>query len=941
MQNAKKVRLVLLMFALSNMAALIYQISWTKNLSYIFGTSVYAIGTVLACFMSGLAVGSFVFGRRADRSTNPVRLFAYVELALGLYALILIPLFAILPQPYSFFHRIFGGTPFMNVMLFALSFQVLIIPTSLIGGTFPIMNRIYSRMGTIGKDVGTVYSVDTVFAGSGALIAGFVLLPALGISMTIAVGATINIFAGIYLYNISFPLKNEYSADSGKKSDNKTIMNSLDKTDKAVFIAYFLSGFAGLSAEVIWIRALSLTLGTSIYAISIITAGFLIGLALGSFIISRYIHRIKNLLTAFAFIELGIAAAAVMLLLIMENLDIPYLVLYHTFDSFYPFTAALFIIIFLILLIPTILMGATMPVVSKIITKNPKFIGTDIGAVFTINTLGGIFGTFIASFVLIPGVGMTISGAFIAALNIIVALLIFAHSRREDKKRFYSLTAVTLLLCIYLASTTISPLSAGAYYHGTQLNDIESWKKMKSETEVLHYEEGLYGLVSAVRQGEYKALRIDGKSESSNVPVELVTEYQLAYIPMFAHRSPKEVMLIGLGGGFTLDAITNFKEVGSIDLVEINPHLLNVAREYFSEYNDRALSDPRVNIIIDDGRNHLLANDKKYDVIISQPSNIWLSGEGGLFTKEMYEGVKAHLNKGGVFGQWMPLYEQDTQDFRIFLATFRSVFPYTTLWIVDYDAVLVGSMEPVGYDYGYIRQHIDSNPEINKDFNMMSDVLLTTTKYAQLYQVVVPYRMNGDDIKEFSGSVINTDDRPVLEFLAAKNTVYQENVEKPFEEVSGFLQDKYGLVLSLPFTNLTSMDRGIKLDFIDLKTGLDPSWKEQVSSIYVDHSKNVVFMESVFTKGNSQFLVVALPLSDQPLTDDFKDRLISGMEKNGAIGAGELSVNGHWGYEVRKGADDYVVSWFCEHNDILYNLEISGVTQIQKKEIIDNLICVH
>jgi hypothetical protein len=425
------------------------------------------------------------------------------------------------------------------------------------------------------------------------------------------------------------------------------------------------------------------------------------------------------------------------------------------------------------------------------------------------------------------------------------------------------------------------------------------------------------------------------------VPVELVTEHQLAYIPMFAHTSPEDVMLIGLGGGFTLDAITNFEEVDSIDLVEINPHLVTVTEKYFSEYNNHALSDPRVNTVIDDGRNRLLANDKKYDVIISQPSNIWLSGEGGLFTKEMYEGVRAHLKKGGVFGQWMPLYEQDDQDFRIFLATFRSVFPYATLWIVDYDAVLVGSMEPIEYDYGYIRQHIASNPEISQDFKMMSDVLLTTTKYAQLYQVIVPFRMNGNDLKEFSGSVINTDDHPVLEFSAAKNTVYQKNPGKPIDSVNGFLKDKYGLVISIPFSNLTSMDEGIYLNFIDLKTGLDSSWKEQSSGIYVDHSINVVFMESVFIKGSSHFLVVALPLSDQPITADFKERITSGMKKNSVVEAGELSVNGHWGFEIRKSAGDYAVSWFCEENDILYNLEISGVTEMEKKEIIDKLRCVH
>ncbi len=937
MQNAKNVRHILVVFALSNMVALIYQISWTKNLSYVFGTSVYAIGTVLACFMAGLAVGSFVLGRRADRSTNPVRLFAFIELALGLYALLLIPLFTILPQPYSFFHRVFEGTPIMNFMLFALSFHVLIIPTSLIGGTFPVMNRIYSRIDTIGRDVGNVYSVDTVFAGAGAIIAGFVLLPALGISITTGFAAAINIAAGVYLYKASVNNNVEPVPENGDKPGIKMLINGLERTDKVVFLCFFLSGFAALAAEVVWIRALSLTIGTSIFAVSMITAGVLIGLSLGSLVISRHIHNIKHLLTSFAFIELGIGASGVLVLLMMENLDIPYLVLYHAFDSFYPFTAALFIIILLVLLIPTMLMGATMPVVGRIITRNSRFIGTDIGAVFTTNTVGGIFGTFFASFFFIPLFGMTGTGVFIAGVYIMVALLIFAYSEQSAKRKFYLLVAVSVILCFHLASTAINPLSAGVYYHGTQLKDVESWKKMKSETEVLHFEEGLYGLVSAVRQGEYVALRIDGKSESSNVPVELVTEYQLAYIPMFAQTSPKDVLLIGLGGGFTLDAVTNFEKVDSIDLVEINPHLLNVAREYFSEYNDRALSDPRVKTVIDDGRNHLLASDKKYDVIISQPSNIWLAGEGGLFTKEMYEGVRTHLKKGGVFGQWMPLYEQDAQDFRIFLATFASVFPYSTLWIVDYDAVLVGSMEPVEYDYGYIRQHIESDPEISQDFKMMSDVLLTTTKYAQLYQLVVPYRMNGDDIKEFSGNMINTDDHPVLEFSAARNTIYEDNLEKPFDAVNGFLKDKKSSVLSVPFTNLTSIDREISMDFIDLATGLGSSWNQESAGIYIDHSRNIIFMEAVYARGNSQFFVAAIPMSDQPLTRDMKERITSSMENNGK----ETTVNGHWGYEVRKSDGDYSVSWFCEHNDILYNIGTSGVNEEEKIGMVDNLRCGH
>ena len=939
------------MFALSNMAALIYQISWTKSLSYVFGTSVYAVGTVLACFMAGLALGSFVFGKKVDRSPNPLRLFAYVEIALGLFALFLIPVFAFLPQPYTSLHRLFEGSPILNFLLFALSFQVLIIPTSLIGGTFPIMNRIYARqIKTIGEDVGIVYSVDTIFAAIGALSAGFFLLPVIGISRAVALGALINILAGLYLYKKScktdwIPHVENGDANENRNKQIKSVNSELDRTDWVVFISFFLSGFAALAIEVVWIRFLSLTMGTSIYAISIITASFLVGFSLGSFIISKYTHKIKHPVTTFAFVELGIALSGILVLLLLDKLDVPYLMLYHAFDSYYPFTVSLFIVIFLIILVPTTLMGATMPIVSKIVSNKFEFIGTDIGAVYSINTFGAIFGTIFASFVLIPGIGMIKTGVFGAAIGIFIALMLFAISERKWKNKFYFFAGITIILGICLASGTINPLFAGAYYHGTQLQDIEGWKNLKSKIELVHYEEGLYGMVSVVKKDEFVALRIDGKSESSNVPIELVSEHQLAYIPVFASQNPKNVMLIGLGGGFTLDALTNFDEIESIDLVEINPRVIEVAKEFFSEYNNHALSDPRINVIIDDGRNHLGASEKKYDVIISQPSNIWLSGEGGLFTKEMYEIARTHLKDGGVFGQWMPLYEQDTDDFRIFLATFSSSFPYTNLWIVGYDAILVGSMQPIEYDYGNIRSRLTSNHEINSDFEFMSNVLATSGTYRLLYQMIVPYRMSGIDVKEFSGEAINTDDRPVLEFSSARNTIYQQNVKKPFGAVNGFLQEKHNLILSLPFTNLTTRhDERIVMSFIDLETGLDGSWKEVASKINVDHSRNVVYMEAVYSKDGAQLSVLAFPLPDQPLTRGMKENIMGSMGANAAAEKREVAINGHWGYEVKRasgGGYEYAVSWFCEHNDIIYSMELRDVTDTQGQEIIGSVRCLH
>ncbi|MDF1556906.1 MAG: fused MFS/spermidine synthase [ANME-2 cluster archaeon] len=939
------------------MAALIYQIGWIKSLSYIFGTSIYASGTVIACFMAGLAIGSFILGKQADKSYNPVKLLGYVELVLGLSALMLILLFDILPGPYMLIHKTFGAGLVMNIMLFLLSFIVLIIPTSLIGGTFPIMNRIYThKIKTVGKDVGIVYSADTIFAALGAVSAGFILLPLLGINRTIVLAAAVNITVGIYLYRISDDVDltsyiMRLTAITKGNGINKhgSMSRYLDRTSRVVFLGFFLSGFAALAAEIVWIRFLSLTLGTSIYALSIITSSFLIGLSLGSFIISKHMHRIKYPITTFAFIEMGIGLFAILLLLFTEKLDILYLILFHTFDSFYPFMASLFVVIFLMLLIPTSLMGATMPIVSKIISKKFRCVGTDIGVIYTSNTFGAILGTIFATFVLIPTIGMMKTGALGAAVSIFIGLILFWVSESKWKKKFYSLAGLTIVLCLYMASISINPLFAGAYYHGTQLEDVNIWKEMKSNSEVVHYEEGLYGLVSVISNGNYIALRIDGKTDSSNVPFELVTERQLAYIPLFASKEPKDVMLIGLGGGFTLETITNFDSLETIDVLEINPRVAEVTGKYFSEYNNYALDDPRVNLIIDDGRNHLHANEKKYDVIISQPSNIWLSGEAGLFTEEMYEIAITRLNDGGIYGQWMPLYEQDTYDFKIFVATFDKAFPYTTLWIVGYDAILVGSTQPIDYDYNKISDHITTNTRIKSDFEDMSDVLETRGRYNLIYELAIPYRMQNHENKEFFGSVINTDDHPILEFNSARNSIYPEHTDNPADEIFRYLMEKSDMIITVPFTNLTTRyEDHIDMDFIEQTIRLDDSWKEEFANINVDHKYNAIYMEASYTRGSEQFLLMAFPLPEKPNPQDVKANIINSMGQLSkpypVIEETEINIDGKWGYMTVSSPEnndryDYLISWWCDDYNTLYSLELMGVTAALGDEIIRDISC--
>lgn len=960
-----KYKLILFAFAVSNMASLIYQISWIKNLSYIFGTSVYAMGAVLSCFMAGLAIGSFIIGKQSDKHPNPVKLFAYIEIAIGLYALATPFLISRLHYPYGYLNEIFGNSWMFYLMLSCLTFAILIIPTALIGGTFPLMSRIYTkRINNIGQNVGLIYSIDTVFAAIGGLAAGFLLIPWIGINGTIAVAALFNIGAGVILFMIvnkneriikkepSVKLKRPFASYI---THYKAIGNSFSHLDKIILLAFFLSGFAALTSEIVWSRFLSLALGTSVYAISIITSTFLIGLSLGSLIAGKYINRYKDLIPLFAYIECGIGISSLLMLIFFDKLDMPYLYLYHIMDSFYPFMFALFILVFIIMLIPTLLMGATLPLVSKIITGRIENVGLEIGTIFSLNTFGAIFGSFLASFMLIPVIGMTKTGAFGAFVNIGIGVIVFvAYIRTNDqypRKRFYSMASAAVILFLLIWVSTINPLFAGAYYHGTRMDDLQSWKDVKENTEVLYHDEGLYSSVSVTRENGYTSLRINGKPDSSNAPADLFTEYMLGYIPLFASNNPKDVMMIGLGGGFTLHSISNFNEINTIDVVEINPLVVSVTKDYFSQYNNDALNDSRVNLIIADARNHLLTNDKKYDVITSEPSNIWSWGEGGLFTREMYEIVRSDLNDEGIFCQWMPLYEHNINDFKIFLSTFQSVFPYTDLWIMGSDAMLIGSNEPITYDYGKIRNHVYQNEDINEDFVTMSNVLVTQGKYRLLNNIFIPYWMSNDDIKTFSNGVINTDNHPILEFSTAKNTIYRQKQDDSVKTLKEYLFSKRGnLTITPPMVNTTTnLGNKISLNFMDAEFEMpDESYREIFTGFRVDHLKNKINTEATYMYGEIIVVIQAISYDDTSV-DTEKENIINRMKNNVQYQINdeqETIVNGHWAYQINSSYMDksnYDLVWYCGENNMYYtvSLDFENSRMTTAKSILDTITCVH
>ncbi len=801
----KTEKILLIGFALSSMSALIYEVVWSRELTYIFGTSVYAVSTVLATFMFGLALGSFIFGKLVDRQENPLRLFALLEIGLGVYGIIVIGIFSLIVHPYRFLYSLLHGSSLLFLSSqFILAFIALILPTTLIGGTFPVMSKIYTEeFDALGEKVGVVYSLNTVGAAVGAFSSGFVLMPILGLNRTTLLAAFVNLAVGAIIYDLS----NKTISKIVEKVKHKKV--GLRTLDKVILVSFFFSGFAALTYEVVWTRFLSLIFGTSVYAFSTMLTAFMVGLALGSYAVSKVVDSINDPVGAFILVEWGIGIYGMLLLLLFSNLDMLYFNIYSRWSaSFSSMWFVFFLVFFSLLLIPTMLMGATLPLVSKIYSRDLRTVGGDIGAVFSSNTFGGIFGAFLAGFVLIPSIGIEKASLIAAAMNICIVVVLFRFSKIR-KEVFLLIFVIFSIIGVSLSTYGVDPLQAGVYYNTNRFSNASDYEEFKAETELLFKKDDPHGLVTVTKGRGTTALHINGKIDANNVG-DIPNEYMLAYAPLFTHEDPKRVLNIGLGGGFTLSAIEDL-DVEQIDVIEINPAVVEATRQVFYQYNDNALDDPRVNLIIADARNYLFTSDEKYDVIISEPSNPWLAGEGGLFTREFYELVKQHLYKGGVFAQWVPLYDHRAEDFKVFLKTYQSVFPYVQVYKIKGDAILVGSRELRGLDYLKLRERLDGD-RVKEHLARMKRII----EYPGLSDVdyyLSFYLMNSEEIPSYIAETqeINSDDKPLLDFRTAKVHIMKgvPFKERPLADIMNFKLKREGMVLRAPpLTNMASIDGG-------------------------------------------------------------------------------------------------------------------------------------
>ncbi|RKX71157.1 hypothetical protein DRP53_02450, partial [candidate division WOR-3 bacterium] len=714
---------VLFCYFLSGATGLIYQILWRRMLTLIFGSATHSTSAVLAIFMGGLALGSIVFGKLSDRLKRPLAGYAFLQMGIGLYAFLL-PYFIGLIRPlYLGLARILGFSGWYYLILFLLPALIMIVPATLMGGTFPMLSKFYIRRKDIlGEYVGKLYALNTFGAVLGIILSGYFLLPILGMRLLNLGAGVLSIGIGIlcWLFDRRLPRVTPVSEEEVKIE--RLHPERITYLGWIILAGIGLSGMTSMIYEVSWTRALSLSLGSSIYAFSTMLLTFIIGIALGSLLFSLFWKKKVVPYYGFGIVEALIGIGVLILLPTFSHLPSYMLSLFAISRNYTFLIFSQFFLSFLVMIFPALLFGITFPMVAKIFIPDVRILGHRIGQIYAINTAGCVIGAFLAGFVLIPKIGAQWTITIAALVNVAIAITVFLVAPELGLTRRVSISLLSLALTLPLV---ISPrgwnkmsfsyaitLRPAQYLKVRNLISVEDYLR---RFKLLFYREGINCNVAVLSDGETVFLTINGKVEASNSP-DMPTQVLSAYLPLLLHPDPKNVFILGLGSGITAGACVHYG-VNSADCAEIEAAVVEAAK-FFSRENKGVLGNSKLKIIVADGRNYLLATDKRYDVIINEPSNPWIAGMANLFSKDYYELCKKRMKENGIFCQWLQSYCISPRDFQMVVRTFHRVFKHVYVWMVPgtTDYLLLGSDRELRLDHQKIQTKIEAH-RINTDLN--------------------------------------------------------------------------------------------------------------------------------------------------------------------------------------------------------------------------------
>lgn len=756
-------RLIALAFFCSGAAGLVLEVVWCRLLHLAFGANAPAVSTVLAVYMGGMALGSFLVERWSWLRRRPLHAYAALEVLVAASALLLPgAIEALAPLHRWATSGLESSGSLLPVMLIRAGIvgSLLVVPTVAMGATLPLLAE-GAREGFSARRVGMLYAINLAGAVVGSAAVGFVLIPQLGLFASNLIAAALDLTAAL------LALRSAQLWQKTALAAAPTPRSGLRLRGWHVWLALFgltCSGLLAMQLQVLWSRALSVVIGSSTYAFSLILVVTLFGMAVGGRLVTssarpRQLRRPLRLLGwLFALAALGIGIGNQLVdrlpLVIRDAAQVPHL------TAGVLFTAEL-IIVGAVVLVPATALGGVLPAVLQVTQRQvQRSAGQFVGRAYALNTLGAIIGSLLGGFATLPLVGVDRGMlASAACYGVLGAVTLFAATRprRPALRRWGVPVLVGALSIALLAAPGFNVLRWNLGFFRLYLPRTHGGDDL-SRSRLLFHRDGIVSTVTVEDHGESIALKVNGKVDASSKG-DMPTQVLSGLLPLCLVDTPKRVAVIGFGSGVTAGAILA-APIEELVLIELERAVVE-AGWLFSFVNDRPWQDPRTRLIVDDGRNYLAGASVNFDVIISEPSNPWMSGAASLFTREFWHLAHDRLSEDGIFLQWIQLYELDGQRIRSLIGTFAGEFEHVLMFAAhagSSDTFLIGSRQPLRLDLDKARA-LFANPRV-APFLERADV----RSPVELAGLIL---YGDDEVREFAaGAPSNNDDNAYVEFHA-------------------------------------------------------------------------------------------------------------------------------------------------------------------------------
>jgi spermidine synthase len=775
-------------FFLSGAAGLVYEVLWLKELGLLFGNTAYAAAATLAVFFLGMAVGSWVFGRRAADIDRPLRAYAWLELGIAGSALLYFLLTPAFQFIYARFYPLIGGhLALATLVKMVLAFGILFLPAFLMGGTLPVMGQhLIRRSADLGRIGTLLYLINTFGAATGALLAGFALPSLLGFNRSYAAAIGLSCLVGITAWGME---RVTITGRSGvQPEDHVEPVGPVTSFGPAgVRALAWLSGFLCLGLEVLWTRMFAQVLHNSVYSFTAILVTFLAALAIGSGVANilcrrRSLAPDRALLIVAGASWVFVAASPWIFVGLTDGLAE-----FGSKGGWGTYVGWIFGLAAATMLVPGILVGSMYPYLLKVSERFERAPGHTIGILGATNSVGGIIGSLLAGFVIIEATGLWSGILWVAAGYLAIAAVVgFRHRLAGPMAAAPGLLA--LLIGFALPRLTLPDLP------------VVSFDREAGEY-VIDVQEGSHGTVAVLGSGENRFIKVDNHYSLGDV-ASAHSERTQTQLPLFILPAPRSVFFLGMGTGITAGAAFDFP-VERVVTCELIPEVAAAARDHFGEWTNGLFSDPRSTVVVEDGRHFLTSTRERFDVIISDLFVPWHAGTGSLYTRKHFEICRSRLAEGGHFVQWIPAYQLSRAEFDVIARTVLEVFPHVTVWRGEF----VPDKPTLGFVCSMKAWQLD--PDLTR--GNLAYVIPDRAPERVTESDVLPYLMYAGNLSAnrtlFEHAALNTDDRPIIEYAAPISQQRAESGEAALlvgDEILALLTD---LVVNVPSASDPFLER--------------------------------------------------------------------------------------------------------------------------------------